>query len=43
MSKKCNPKGAKPGLVCNPATGRWIKADGALAKKLGLNSKLNKN
>ena len=40
MSKKCNPKGAKPGLVCNPATGRWIKADGALAKKLGLNSKL---
>ena len=30
--------GNKPGLVQNPNTGRWIKEDGALAKKLGLRS-----
>ena len=42
MSKICNPKDHKatnPGYICNPNSGRWIKADGAVAKKLALAKK----
>ncbi len=42
MSKICNPKDHKatnPGYICNPISGRWIKADGAVAKKLALAKK----
>ena len=37
--KPCNqssPKASDPEYVCNPETGRWVKRNGAVAKKLGL-------
>ena len=40
-NKICNqssPKASNPDYVCNPKTGRWIKATGATAKKLGVSS-----
>jgi hypothetical protein len=42
MPKTCNskdPKATNPGYICNPISGRWIKADGACAKKLALAKK----
>ena len=38
-NKTCNkssPKASNPDYVCNPKTGRWIKASGVTAKKLGV-------
>ena len=38
-NKSCNkssPKASDPEYICNPKTGRWIKASGATAKKLGV-------
>ena len=37
--KPCNqksPKASDPEYVCNPETGRWVKRNGTVAKKLGL-------
>mgnify|MGYP001398155686 CR=1 FL=1 len=38
---KSSPKASNPDYICNPKTGRWIKATGATARKAGL-SKPNK-
>jgi GNAT superfamily N-acetyltransferase len=41
-NKPCNkssPKASNPDYICNPKTGRWIKATGSTAKKTGLSSK----
>ena len=37
MSKQCppnSPKAQDPNYICNPQSGRWIKKDGACARKL---------
>lgn len=40
--KECNkksPKASDPNYICNPKTGRWVKKDGLLGKKIRSNKK----